>query len=85
MKTIPVLDVLNGVIVHAVGGKREKYYPVKSVLCASSDPVNVALTFRSLGFDELYMADLDAILSNHANFSIYKQIKAVTDLNLMVD
>jgi len=85
MKIIPVLDVLNGVIVHAVGGKREKYYPVKSVLCASSDPVNVASTFRSLGFDELYMADLDAILNNNANFSLYKQIKAMTDLNLMVD
>jgi phosphoribosylformimino-5-aminoimidazole carboxamide ribotide isomerase len=85
MKIIPVLDVLNGVVVHAVGGKREKYYPVKSVLCASSDPVNVASTFRSLGFDELYIADLDAILSNHTNFSLYEQIKALTDVNLMVD
>jgi len=85
MKIIPVLDVLNGVVVHAVGGKREKYYPVKSVLCASSDPVNVASTFRSLGFDELYMADLDAILNNNANFSLYKQIRAMSDLNLMVD
>ncbi|RLI47095.1 HisA/HisF family protein [Candidatus Bathyarchaeota archaeon] len=85
MKIIPVLDVLNGVVVHAVGGKREKYYPIKSVLCKSSDPVNVALTFRSLGFDELYMADLDAILSNNANFSLYKRIKARADLNLMVD
>ena len=85
MKIIPVLDVLNGIVVHAVGGKREKYYPIKSVLCASSDPLNVASTFRSLGFDELYMADLDAILSKHVNFSLYKQIKAVTDLNLMVD
>jgi phosphoribosylformimino-5-aminoimidazole carboxamide ribotide isomerase len=85
MKIIPVLDVLNGLVVHAVGGKREKYYPIKSVLCASSDPVDVASTFRSLGFDELYMADLDAILSKNANFSLYKQIKAITDLNLMVD
>jgi phosphoribosylformimino-5-aminoimidazole carboxamide ribotide isomerase len=85
MKIIPVLDVLNGVVVHGVGGKREKYYPVKSVLCASSDPVNVASTFRSLGFDELYVADLDAILSNNANFSLYKQVRAVTDVNLMVD
>jgi len=47
--------------------------------------VNVASTFRSLGFDDLYMADLDAILNNNANFSLYKQIKAMTDLNLMVD
>lgn len=85
MKIIPVLDVLNSVVVHAVGGKREKYYPVKSVLCASSDPVNVASTFRSLGFDELYMADLDAILNDNANFFLYKQIKSMTDLNLMVD
>jgi len=85
MKIIPVLDVLNGVVVHGVGGEREKYYPVKSVLCASSDPVNVASTFRSLGFDELYVADLDAILNNQANFSLYKQVKAVTDVKLMVD
>lgn len=85
MKIIPVLDVLNGVVVHAVGGERENYHLVKSVLCKSSDPVNVALTFRSLGFNELYMADLDAILNNNANFSLYKQIKARADLNLMVD
>jgi phosphoribosylformimino-5-aminoimidazole carboxamide ribotide isomerase len=85
MKIIPVLDVLNSVVVHGVGGKREKYYPVKSVLCASCDPVNVASTFRSLGFDELYVADLDAILNNKASFSLYKQVKAATDVNLMVD
>lgn len=85
MKIIPVLDILNGITVHAVCGRREEYHPVKSVLCASSDPVDIALAFKSFGFDELYVADLDAILGNYTNFTLYRQIKAKTGLGLMVD
>lgn len=85
MKVIPVMDILNGVVVHAVRGRRSKYQPLKSVLCASADPLDVALTFKALGFGELYVADLDAITGEHANFSILKQIADTTGLRLMVD
>lgn len=85
MKIIPVLDVLNGVAVHAVRGQREQYKPLKSVLCPSSDPVEVAFVFKSLGFDCLYLADLDAILGGLTNYTLYKKIKTRANIELMVD
>lgn len=85
MKVIPVIDVLNGVAVHAIRGERERYLPLRSVLCKSVDPLDVALVFESLGFDELYLADLDAILGKPANFALYQQIKTKTNLDFMVD
>ena len=85
MKIIPVIDVLNGVAVHGVRGERERYQPLKSTLCRSADPLDIALTFESLGFSSLYLADLDAILGKSANFNIYRQIMTQTRLDLMVD
>jgi HisA/HisF family protein len=85
MKIIPVMDILNGVVVHAVRGRRSEYQPLKSALCASASPMDMALAFRALGFDELYVADLDAIRGKRANFSILRQIADVTGLGLMVD
>jgi phosphoribosylformimino-5-aminoimidazole carboxamide ribotide isomerase len=85
MKIIPVIDVLNGVAVHGVRGERERYQPLKSVLCDSADPLEIASAFRSLEFTSLYLADLDAILGKSANFNIYKQIVTQTNLDLMVD
>lgn len=85
MKVIPVMDILNVVVVHALRGKREEYHPVKSVLCESADPVDVALAFKTFGFNQLYLADLDAILGKPENFLLYKQIKTNTNLDLMVD
>jgi phosphoribosylformimino-5-aminoimidazole carboxamide ribotide isomerase len=32
IEIIPVMDVLNGIVVHAVRGEREKYKPIKSIL-----------------------------------------------------
>lgn len=85
MKIIPVIDVLNGIAVHAIRGERKRYPPLRSVLCRSVDPLDIALTFESLGFSRLYLADLDAILGKSANFALYQQIKTKTNLDLMVD
>lgn len=85
MKIIPVLDILNGVAVQAIRGEREKYLPVRSVLCESASPLDMAMAFESFGFNELYLADLDAILGRYVNLILYKQIKTETSLNLMVD
>jgi phosphoribosylformimino-5-aminoimidazole carboxamide ribotide isomerase len=85
MKVIPVIDVLNGVAVHGIRGERERYQTLKSTLCRSADPLDIALTFESLGFSSLYLADLDAILGKSANFNIYRQIMTQTRLDLMVD
>lgn len=62
MRLIPVIDLLNNQAVHAVKGERKYYKPVESVLCNSTDPLEIARTFRdSLGLNEIYIADLDAI------------------------
>ncbi len=61
-RLIPVLDVMNGQVVRAVGGRRDEYRPVVSQLTMSSHPVNVALALlERTGANELYVADLDAI------------------------
>jgi len=85
LKVIPVIDILDGLAVHAVKGIRKNYKPVKSVLTASADPVEVATAFKKLGFKELYVADLNAITGIHDNFSIIKRIAYATKLRLMVD
>ncbi len=76
---------MNGVAVHAVRGKRKEYKPLKSVLCDSSSPLDVASAFKVLGFSELYVADLDAIVSRGSNTSTLKRMARKTGLQLMVD
>lgn len=59
---IPVIDVMNGVAVHARRGDRANYRPIETPLCAGSDPVTVALAMcERVDSAILYMADLDAI------------------------
>jgi phosphoribosylformimino-5-aminoimidazole carboxamide ribotide isomerase len=85
LKIIPVIDILNGVVVHAVRGRRKEYQPLKSILCDSADPVAVASAFKTCGFEELYIADLDAIMGKGENFSVLERIAEATGLRLMVD
>jgi phosphoribosylformimino-5-aminoimidazole carboxamide ribotide isomerase len=62
MRIIPVIDLLDGHVVHAIKGERQYYQPVKSVLCNSHDPIAIARAFRDqLGLCEIYIADLNAI------------------------
>ncbi len=84
MRVIPVIDVKGGIVVHAVAGQREKYEPIKSKICSSTDPLEVAKTFRNMGFKELYLADLDAIAGGEPYYSLYENI-GKTGLSLMVD
>jgi phosphoribosylformimino-5-aminoimidazole carboxamide ribotide isomerase len=85
LKIVPVIDILNGIAVHAVRGRRSEYQPLKSVLSTSAKPLDVALAFKEFGFSELYVADLDAIMARRPNFSVLKEIADTTGLRLMVD
>jgi len=85
LKVIPVIDIYNCIVVHAVRGKRKHYQPLKSVLTQSVEPLKVAHAFKKLGFTELYMADLDAITKGQTNFVLFKHIADETRLKLMVD
>ena len=42
-RLIPVLDLMNGKVVRAVGGRRDEYRPVVSTLTPSTEPVEVAM------------------------------------------
>ena len=84
MRVIPVIDVLNNVVVHAVEGNRKEYQPLNSILTNSVNPIEVAAAFKQQGFSSLYLADLDAILGDKPNFSLYRAL-AQMGFNFMVD
>jgi len=86
MKVLPVIDILNGQVVHAVRGERSRYKPIQSVLTKSADPVEVAAALKAAGFKAIYVADLDAIIDcNRHSFDLISEISRKTGLSLMVD
>jgi phosphoribosylformimino-5-aminoimidazole carboxamide ribotide isomerase len=85
LKIIPVIDVLNSKVVHAVRGQRKEYQPLQSILTKSTDPLEVARAFNTLGFTELYIADLDAIIDCSSSFQSLRIITQETKLKLWVD
>ena len=77
LQILPVLDLLNGVVVRGVGGRRDEYRPVESVLTVSVKPLDVARAFRErLGLTTLYVADLDGILHQLPNDNVFRQLAA---------
>ncbi len=85
MRIIPVIDIIDGIAVHAVRGERKEYQPLESLLCDSDEPVAIATVFKACGFKELYVADLDAIMGKGGNLSLLNAIVEKTGLRLMVD
>ena len=78
MRVVPVLDLKGGVAVHAVRGERHAYAPVKSVLSASADPVELArASVERLGSDACYVADLDAIAGSGDHGAVIRAIAAL--------
>lgn len=62
MEVIPVIDLLNGCVVHAKRGQRSQYRPIRTPLCDSSEPLTVVKALLGLyPFRRLYIADLEAI------------------------
>lgn len=62
MTVIPVVDLMQGQVVRALGGRRSEYRPIVSPLCGSSDPVTVArILCDHCASRQLYLADLDAL------------------------
>jgi phosphoribosylformimino-5-aminoimidazole carboxamide ribotide isomerase len=73
MRVIGVIDLLGGRAVHATGGNRSAYKPVASIAATpipNGDALAVAREYMDgLGIEELYAADLDAILREHGSDS----------------
>jgi len=85
LKVIPVIDILNRQVVHAVKGRRSQYKPLESILTKSTDPLSVAEAFKLLGFSEIYIADLDSIIDCRDDFGQIRQVTEKTGLSLLVD
>jgi phosphoribosylformimino-5-aminoimidazole carboxamide ribotide isomerase len=87
MKIIPVIDLQQGVVVHARRGQRDQYRPIVSQLCSGSRPLDVVGALLDIHpFDTLYIADLDAIQGRGNNDASIAEIKRVFPrLGLWVD
>jgi phosphoribosylformimino-5-aminoimidazole carboxamide ribotide isomerase len=85
-KIIPVIDILNSEAVHAIKGEREKYKPLKSIIIKNTDPIEIIKKIKhDLSFQEVYIADLDAILRRKPNLSLLSQILKIPEIKIMID
>jgi phosphoribosylformimino-5-aminoimidazole carboxamide ribotide isomerase len=86
MRLIPVLDLVAGRAVHARRGQRESYQPVQSRLAPqTSDPVLLCEAFVKWGFQEVYIADLDAIAGRGDHLEQIQLVTARTGIRPIVD
>lgn len=82
---IGVIDLMGGVAVRAVAGKRSEYRPVVSRLCDSADPLAIAAAYRDrYGIEELYIADLDSLLGRQPHWSTLAAL-ASEDFHITAD
>lgn len=67
---------MHGLVVRAHKGERHTYQPVRSPLCASSQPEDIINAFLQLYlFDTLYIADLDAIQHTGSQAPIIQRLE----------
>ena len=65
MLIIPVIDLSQGIVVHAICGKRKSYQPITSTISSNCKPESILSAFFKLyPFKIIYIADLDAIQGN---------------------
>lgn len=77
VRIIPVIDLLDGIVVHAKQGQRKQYQPIVSPLSASSHPMDIVKAFVEIyPFDTLYIADLNAIQRLGSDVGIHQSIIA---------
>jgi len=76
-RLILALDLLDGMVVHAKRGEREKYEPIQlfSSIVRSSDPVHVIEAIKP---DEVYIADLNRLMGTGDNKGLIKGLRTKT-------
>lgn len=84
-RVIPVLDILNNVVVHAVRGFRNEYKPIRSRFINSSNISDVIEFYNNFGFQELYIADLDLIINHNCQIEQLKMILSKSKMKIMID
>jgi phosphoribosylformimino-5-aminoimidazole carboxamide ribotide isomerase len=85
-RAIPVIDILNNQAVHAVRGERTNYQPLTSKMFNNSDPLTITKCLtKDYGFEEIYIADLDAIMHGNPNIHLFEKILKIPRIKVMVD
>ncbi|MGR9073858.1 MAG: HisA/HisF-related TIM barrel protein [Gammaproteobacteria bacterium] len=75
MQIIPVIDLKDGRVVHAKCGFRDRYRPLNTPLCPSSNPFDAIEAFLSLhSFGFFYIADLNAITGTGDHSELIQEI-----------
>jgi phosphoribosylformimino-5-aminoimidazole carboxamide ribotide isomerase len=73
---VPVIDLIDGHVVHARHGDRLHYQPIRSALCSSSAPDDIiASLLRLYPFEQLYIADINAIQGKKNHIEAIKNIR----------
>lgn len=87
MRIIPVLDIKDGIVVHAKQGNRADYLPLQSKLCQSADVFDVINVFQqSFNPDTIYIADLNAITGQGRKSGLLKKIlQSYCDITFWLD
>jgi phosphoribosylformimino-5-aminoimidazole carboxamide ribotide isomerase len=87
MEIIPVIDLKDGIVVHARMGRRELYRPIQTPFSPTSDPVDVVAGVMSIyPFAAFYIADLDAIGGGGNNHAAIVRVKqAFPQVTLWLD
>lgn len=85
MQIIPVFDIKEGTLVHAIGGMRESYRPLQTDLLPSPDPERACATLVGLGFRRFYIADLDAITKRGNNFELVRDLVGKYSIEVWLD
>lgn len=80
------MDLLDGLIVRAYRGERNKYRPMESPLVNSPHPVKVAKALLYVtGGSDLYVADLNAIQDMGNNLEVLRKVREETMATLWID
>ena len=78
MEVIPVIDLKDGIVVHARMGMRSAYAPIETPLSPyePSQPTSREGLLSIFPFKTFYVADLDAIEGNGDNTTALKRLRA---------
>lgn len=85
MQIIPVFDIKEGMLVHAVGGTRQNYQPLCTPLIPGPEPKKACATLVRFGFRRFYFADLDAITNTRNNFDLVRELVEEYPIEVWLD
>jgi phosphoribosylformimino-5-aminoimidazole carboxamide ribotide isomerase len=80
MRIVPVIDLKDGIVVHARRGHRDDYAPLQSPLVDGCEPVAVARVLCGVCRTKtLYVADLDALGGDPVNEAVLGALAVVAE------